>query len=179
MPEPLILSPNDSVAILTERAKIGDRPLGRGVALVAPVSPGHKLARAPIAKGAAILKFGQIIGYATEDIAEGAHIHTHNCAFGGHDSDYKIGADLAAARAAVPTMAPRTFQGYRRAGQVGTRNVIALCATVNCSATVIRRAADEINYSGILRDYPNVDGVVAFAHGAGWAWPARDRATTP
>jgi altronate hydrolase len=167
MPEPLILSPNDSVAILTERARIGDRPLGRGVELSAPVSPGHKLARAPIPKGAAILKFGQIIGYATEDIPEGAHVHTHNCAFGGHDSDYKVGADLDAARAAIPQMAPATFMGYRRTGQVGTRNVIALCATVNCSATVIRRAADEINYSGILRDYPNVDGVVAFAHGAG------------
>jgi altronate hydrolase len=87
MPEPLILSPNDSVAILTERARTGDRPLGRGVELSAPVSPGHKLARAPIPKGAAILKFGQIIGYATEDIPEGAHVHTHNCAFGGHDSD--------------------------------------------------------------------------------------------
>ena len=63
------------------------------------MSPGHKLARAPIAKGAAILKFGQIIGYATEDIPEGGHVHTQNCDFGGHDSDYKIGADLAAAPA--------------------------------------------------------------------------------
>ena len=59
--------------------------------------------------------------------------------------------------------------GYRRKGQVGTRNMIALCATVNCSATVIRRAADEIMYSGLLKDYPNVDGVVAFAHGTGCA----------
>src|SRR5690606_26234697 len=40
-------------------------------------------------------------------------------------------------------------------------------ATVNCSATVIRRAADEINASGLLDDYPNVDGVVAFSHGTG------------
>ena len=65
-------------------------------------------------------------------------------------------------------MAPRTFMGYRRAnGQVGTRNYIAVCATVNCSATVIRRAAEQVMSSGILRDYPNVDGVVAFAHGTG------------
>jgi altronate hydrolase len=47
--------------------------------------------------------------------------------------------------------------------------MIALCATVNCSATVVRRAADELNYSGVLRDFPNVDGVVAFSHGTGCA----------
>ena len=65
-------------------------------------------------------------------------------------------------------MAPRTFQGFRRAnGQVGTRNYIAVCATVNCSATVIRRAAEQVMASGVLADYPNVDGVVAFAHGTG------------
>jgi altronate hydrolase len=144
MPEPIILSPADSVAILTERVPAGARPLGRGVTLGGPVSPGHKLALAAIPKGAEILKFGQIIGYATEDIAEGAHVHTHNCEFGGHDSDYKIGADLEAARRAIPKVAPGSFMGYRRRGQVGTRNMIALCATVNCSATVVRRAADEI-----------------------------------
>ncbi|MCR8726362.1 UxaA family hydrolase [Frigidibacter sp. ROC022] len=169
MPAPIILSPGDSVAIVTERAKAGEQPLGSGVALAGPVSPGHKLARVALAKGDAVTKFGQIIGYATEDIPIGAHVHTHNCAFGAHEQDYQIGVDLEAARAAIPQMAPRSFQGYRRQGQVGTRNMIALISTVNCSATVIRRAADEIMLSGMLKDYPNVDGVVAFTHGTGCA----------
>lgn len=165
---PLLLSPTDNVAILTLRAPQGARPLGAGVALDHPVSSGHKLARTDIPEGGAIVKFGQVIGYATRPIAEGEHIHTHNCAFGAHDQDYAIGADLEAARAAVPSLSPRTFMGYRRAnGQVGTRNYIAVCATVNCSATVIRRAAETVMRSGILADYPNVDGVVAFAHGTG------------
>ena len=38
---------------------------------------------------------------------------------------------------------------------------------MNCSATVIRRAAEQVSASGVLDDYPNVDGVVAFAHGTG------------
>jgi altronate hydrolase len=38
---------------------------------------------------------------------------------------------------------------------------------VNCSATVIRRTAAEIEASGLLDDYPNVDGIAAFAHGTG------------
>ena len=113
--------------------------------------PGHKIAREDIPHGGAISKFGQVIGYATKPIAAGEHVHTQNCEFGAHDQDYHVGADLAAARAAIPTMAPRTFMGYRRAnGQVGTRNYIAVCATVNCSATVIRRAAEQVMASGIL-----------------------------
>lgn len=167
-PTPLTLHPSDTVAVLTARFPAGVDPLGVGNPLTAPVSAGHKLAIAPMARGAAVLKFGQIIGLATADIAPGDHVHTHNCAFSDHDQSYAIGADLDAARAAIPAMAPRTFQGYARAdGQVGTRNYIALLATVNCSATVIRRAASEIEAEGALTPYPNIDGVIALAHGTG------------
>ncbi len=170
MPEPIVLHQTDNVAILTAKAEAGSLPLGRGAPQEKSVASGHKIARTAIARGDAILKFGQIIGYATEDIPEGGHVHSHNCEIGAHDQDYRIGADLATAQAAVPKVEPATFQGYRRAnGQVGTRNYIAVCATVNCSATVIRRAADELNTSGILDAYPNVDGIVAFAHGTGCA----------
>ena len=161
MPEPsnlLVLNAADNVGVLTARVETGEIRL----------SAGHKIARSPIPRGAEIVKFGQVIGYATADIPAGAHVHVHNCAFGAHDQNYHIGVDLAAARAAIPRVETGTFDGYRRpGGQVGTRNMIAVCATVNCSATVIRRAAEEVTRSGILADYPNVDGVVAFAHGTG------------
>lgn len=166
--QPLILSPADNVAILTARAAPGTRPLDLGAPLEAPVMSGHKIAREDIATGAPITKFGQIIGYATRPIAAGEHVHSHNCEFGAHDQEYHVGADLDAARAAIPQVEPATFMGYRRpGGQAGTRNMIAVCATVNCSATVIRRAAEQVMNSGILDEYPNVDGVVAFAHGTG------------
>ena len=156
MADPLVLHPADNIAVLTERQP--------------PLSAGHKIATRAIPAGQAVLKFGQIIGTATQDIAPGAHVHTHNCAFSAHDRDYRIGADLAAAQAAIPALAPRTFMGYRRAGgQVGTRNYIALIATVNCSATVIRRAAQELEDAGTLAPYSNVDGVIALAHGTGCA----------
>ena len=53
MPEPLILNPADNVAILTEKG-------------IAPA--GHKIARRPIPKGDEVVKYGQVIGYATEVI---------------------------------------------------------------------------------------------------------------
>ena len=48
-----------------------------------------------------------------------------------------------------------TFQGFRRAnGKVGTRNYLGILTTVNCSATVARFIAEEVERSGILDDYP-------------------------
>lgn len=155
MSEPLVLNAADNVAILTEKG-------------VAPA--GHKVARVAIAQGAAVIKYGQTIGYATAPIAAGDHVHSHNCAFGAHERDYRPGSALPAAEAALERHRGKAlvFQGYHRAGgQVGTRNFIALVATVNCSATVIRRAAEELRIEGALLPFPNVDGVVAFAHGTG------------
>lgn len=162
MSAPLLLHADDTVAILTEPASAGAVPLGEGVALARPVARGHKIARRDHAEGAAIVKFGQVIGYATRPIAAGEHVHSHNCAIGAHDRDYRVGADLAAARAAVPAAAERTFMGYRRTnGQTGTRNYIALVATVNCSATVIRKAAERVagDDTGGRRRAPRAGGL--------------------
>ena len=168
MSDPLILHPADSVAVLTERAAAGSDPLHLGAPLAKPVAPGHKIARQAMTTGQPVLKFGQIIGTATTDIAAGDHVHTHNCAFSAHDQDYAVGVDLEAARAAIPQTEALTFDGYLRAdGRVGTRNYIALVATVNCSATVIRKAAAEIEASGALDAHPSIDGIVALAHGTG------------
>ena len=60
-----------------------------------------------------------------------------------------------------------TFMGIVRAnGQVATRNYIGVLSTVNCSATVVHKIAEYFTPER-LAEYPNVDGVVAFAHGTG------------
>ena len=38
---------------------------------------------------------------------------------------------------------------------------------MNCSATVAGFIAEEVKRSGILDDYPNIDGVVPLMHGNG------------
>ncbi len=168
MREPLLLHPDDDVRVLTERAVAGTVFGADSTPLEKPVATGHKIARHAIVTGANIRKFGQVIGVASADIAAGEHVHVHNCAFAANAASYEVGADLTLAKAAVPQVPERSFKGYQRSnGQVGTRNMIALIATVNCSATVIRQAAERINRSGILDQYPNVDGVVALAHGVG------------
>ncbi len=157
----------DNVIVLTRAFPAGSLPTGAGNALPRNTPSGHKVATANIKKGEAVVKFGQIIGYASDPILIGEHVHTHNCSMGAHDQNYKIGEDFEAVDYFPQNETP-TFMGYRRAdGSAGTRNYIALCATVNCSATVVRHIADHCNRSGMLDAYPNVDGVIALAHGTG------------
>ena len=39
---------------------------------------GHKIAMKDILKGEKIVKYGEIIGQATQDITKGQHVHVHN-----------------------------------------------------------------------------------------------------
>lgn len=125
---------------------------------------GHKLASEAIKKGDPVLKYAQIIGYASADIAAGDHVHTHNLDFRNVEQKYEFSTDL---RPIEPATSQDTFMGYgRENGKVGTRNYIAVITSVNCSATAARKIAAYFTPE-LMADYPNVDGVVAFVHGTG------------
>ena len=56
----------------------------------------------------------------------------------------------------------RHFMGFRRAdGRAGTRNYVAVLASVNCASSATRRIVETVRASGVLADYPNVDDVIA------------------
>jgi altronate hydrolase len=164
-PRTLRLNPQDNVIIAVDALEAG-RSID-GTAAATRIPRGHKMAIAKIETGAPILKFGQIIGFATEDITPGQHIHTHNCAFAAFERDYAFGADAKAVNV-LPVEEQATFQGFRRAnGKVGTRNYVGVVTSVNCSATVARFIAEEVNRSGLLQDHPNIDGVIPLVHSTG------------
>ena len=50
------------------------------------------------AKGEPVRKFGQIIGFASQDIAAGAHVHEHNCTMGEFERDYAFARQTAGRR---------------------------------------------------------------------------------
>ena len=155
------LHPSDNVVTATRALPPGHDV--EGAATRAAIPSGHKVAIASIARGEAIRKYGQVIGYASQDIEPGAHVHVQNCAFAATDHAYDFGTDL---RPVEPATGD-TFMGYRRAtGEVGTRNYVAIVTSVNCSATAARRIADAFGPEEMAR-YPNVDGVCAFVHGTG------------
>ncbi len=104
------LNPNDNVVVARLDLLPGTEI--EGIAVRGPVPAGHKLATAPIAAGEAVRKYGQILGFATEAIAPGEHVHTHNMAMGDFARDYAFGID------ARPTQyragsAARDLRGHR------------------------------------------------------------------
>jgi altronate hydrolase len=127
------------------------------------------MAISAIAEKAPIVKFGQIIGFASKAIAPGEWVHEQNVVVHEFERDYRFAED-ARKEDILPLNEQATFEGFRRAnGSVGTRNYIAILTSVNCSATAARFMAEEINRSGILNDYPNIDGVIPLVQGGGCA----------
>jgi altronate hydrolase len=170
-PRTLRLNARDNVIVAVDSVEPGVTV--QGVKAATRVMRGHKMSAQKIDKGQPILKFGQIIGFATEDIAPGSHVHTHNCSFATFERDYAFAQD-AREEALLPPEARATFEGFRRAnGKAGTRNYIGILTSVNCSASVARFMAEAVNKSGILEQYPNVDGVVSFVHGTGCGLAAK------
>lgn len=164
-PRFLRLNPADNVLIAVDEILAGSAP--DGVTARERVPKGHKMAAAPIETAEAIRKFGQVIGFASKPIHPGEWVHEHNCVMKDFARDYRFGED-ARPEAVAPLDAQPTFAGYRRAnGKVGTRNYLAILTSVNCSATVARLMAREVERSRMLDDYPNVDGVIALVHGTG------------
>jgi altronate hydrolase len=164
-PSPVIrLHTNDDVLIATQQLMPGMLIETENLTVRELIPPGHKVAAREIQAGDAVRRYNQIIGFATTDIGSGRHVHTHNLSMGEFERDYGIGQDV---RTLTPVTKSATFMGYKRPnGKVGTRNYIAVIASVNCSATVVRAIANHFNPQR-LESYPNVDGVIALPHPLG------------
>ena len=173
-PSTIRLDPEDNVVVALGEIAAQTPIPAEDVTAGNPIPAGHKLATAAITARDAVRKFDQIIGFATADIGPGEHVHTHNCGFAEFDRDYAHGED-AKDTAFVDEADRATFMGYRRpGGAIGTRNYIGILTSVNCSATVAKHMAASVTQSGVLDDYPGVDGVVAFVHGSGCCMDADD-----
>ena len=167
----LRLHSDDNVIVAVEALQSGE--LAEGVLARARIPKGHKMAVSTMAKGQPVLKFGQIIGFASADISPGDWVHEHNVEMQDFARDYQFAA-AARTEDILPVEQRATFQGYRRAnGSVGTRNYIAILTSVNCSASVARFMAREVERSGILAHYPNIDGIIPLVHGTGCGMAAK------
>ncbi|GAA3391692.1 UxaA family hydrolase [Cryptosporangium minutisporangium] len=165
MPTRLLrLHADDDVAIALDALPAGTAT--DGLVAAADVPRGHKIALRDLPAGAPVHKYGHVIGVATQPIAAGQHVHTHNVGMPPHGSGASGGEPVAPPP--VPADLPRTFAGIVRPdGRIATRNYVAVLTTVNCSATVakliVRRTEDEI----AALHPEEVDGVVALTHGTG------------
>jgi len=157
------LHPGDDVVIARVEIPAGTLIQREGVRTAAMIPAGHKLAARAVEAGKAVRRYNQVIGFATQAIRPGEHVHVHNLAMGEFERDYAFCTGVKPVDYAQPGA---TFQGIVRAdGRVATRNYIGILTSVNCSATVARMVAD--HFRNNLAEYPNVDGVVALTHKTG------------
>src|SRR5678815_5372763 len=129
--------------VSSDNVAVAKRPLAAGMSLNGSISlitnreipAGHKIAVMVIDEGQAIVKYGQVIGYARRRLDAGEHVHTHNVAMRddaddrtrlAHECcvDFRPLEQYAAAQM-------RYFDGYQRPdGRVGTRNYIGVISSV-------------------------------------------------
>ena len=117
--------------------------------------------------GTVVTKLGAAIGRARTHIPAGAHVHRHNLL-----ALAAPGPSRAHPRAAPPAQSLANhfpgFLGYPRPdGRVGTRNMLIVLPTVNCSATVARRIAPAFRGRLEAAPHPGIDGVAALCHAQG------------
>ncbi|MBI4637380.1 MAG: altronate dehydratase [Candidatus Rokubacteria bacterium] len=163
----IVLRPEDDVAIA--KAELGAGTIledgGSRVEVRQDIRPGHKIARWRVASGDAVRRYGQIIGFATQEIAPGDHVHTHNLGIGELQREYEYCTDVRPVDL-YPPGEMRHFEGYRREdGRVGTRNYVAVISGVNCSASVSQFVKER--FRDVQKDHANIDGVLAITHKSG------------
>ena len=165
-PRALRLDPSDNVVIAIDEIAAGAAPAG-GVSARERIPRAIRWRQSRSKQARRSASSGRSSAFASRPIAAGEWVHEHNCAVKEFARDYHFGED-ARRENDRPVDEQPTFQGFRRAnGKVGTRNYLAILTSVNCSATVARLIAREVERSEILADYPNVDGVIALVHGTG------------
>ncbi len=138
--------------IINEKDNVGITLVGQG-----EIPAGHKFALRDIKKDEYVIKYGEIIGRATQDIKKGEWVHTHNVK--SHLDEnvayrYEFNAEKFPKKSA-------TFMGYKREkGRAGIRNEIYIIPTVGCVNNVcirLQREAQKLVQGSI-------DGVFALTH---------------
>ena len=168
------IHPSDTVAVALQALSAGETVCvgDQSIRLATAVPAGHKFALRPIACDQKVIKYGQPIGAASQAIAAGEHIHTHNL-------HTLLAGELQYAYEPVAIeetrAASRTFQGYARShGAVGVRNELWIIPTVGCVndvATALEKRAQKLVGGA-------VENVRAFPHPYGCSQMGEDQDNT-
>ena len=104
--------------------------------VVVSLSTGHKSALCDIEKGSDIIKYGYPIGYATENIKKGEHVHSHNMKTKlGDILSYEYAPEFSE----LAPIEPFTIEAFEREnGEIGIRNDIWIVPTVGCVNSIAK-----------------------------------------
>lgn len=166
----------DNVAIAVDGVAAGAEAEYEGGCLKArdEIPTDHKIALADMDPGAAVIKYGNVIGFTTQPVKKGGWVHSHNMRTGlegMQEYTYEPVPAVAESRDAVRD----TFLGYvRKNGEVGTRNEIWVIPTVSC----VNHTAQMIAERARARYGESCDGIFAYPHNAGCSQLGEDHRVT-
>jgi galactarate dehydratase len=166
---PLYIKVNaiDNVAIIVNTGGLSKGTVfSCGLELQDYVPQGHKVALTDFNEDEAIIRYGEVIGYAIRPIQKGSWID---------ESLVKLPTppkldELPIANKVpeqLPPLEGYTFEGYlNEDGSAGTKNILGVTTSVQCVRGVLDFAVKRIKEE-LLPKYPNVDDVVALNHNYG------------
>ncbi len=177
----LQIHPDDNVVVCLEELKTGESlelADGRRITALQDIPAGHKILTKDISQGDNIIKYGNAIGHAVEDIQSGSWIHTHNIKTNLEGIlDYKYEPDSSYIDSKKSNIGKRkgSFKGFIRSnGCVGIRNEIWIIPTVGCVNNIATALAKEANK--FIKG--SVDEVIAFNHNYGCSQTGDDQEHT-
>lgn len=164
------IHPTDNVAVALHTVAKGT--VFAGVTALEEIPQGHKMALEGISANENVVKYGFSIGHATQDIAAGSWVHTHNMTTNlSGEMEYTYTPNIQ-----HPEKQPAAyFDGFRRKdGKVGIRNEIWILPTVGCvndvAKALVRENQDLVSGS--------VEGLYAYTHPFGCSQTGEDHAQT-
>lgn len=159
--------PRDNVAIIVNAEGVpSGSAFASGLQAAENIPQSHKVTLHRIESGAPIIRYGEVIGHALNDIAPGRWVREDMLSLPQAPPLDQL--PLATRRNPSPEpLQGHTFEGFRNSdGSCGTRNLLGITTTVQCVAPTVDYAVRKIE-TEILPRYPNVDGVVGITHSYG------------
>lgn len=165
---PLLIkvNPKDNVEIVANSEGIdAGTMISDNLTTVEYIPQSHKVSLIDFKIGDEIIRYGEVIGYAKENIPKGSWIDENKVKL----PKVPVLEELPVATKVpkpLPPLVGYTFLGYRNSdGTVGTKNILGITTSVQCVEGILNIAVDKIRK--LLPDYPNVDGIMPINHNYG------------
>ncbi|MCJ7839777.1 galactarate dehydratase [Lederbergia sp. NSJ-179] len=166
-PRYIKVNENDNVAIVVNTGGLDHGAVFPcGLELNERIPQGHKVALTDILENKAIIRYGEVIGYAAKLIKKGNWVKESLVILpvSPNLNDLPLANNVSET---LPPLDGYTFQGFRnKDGSAGTKNILGITTSVQCVVGVLDFAVKKIKQE-ILPKYPNVDDVVAINHNYG------------
>ena len=157
------VNPKDNVAIIVNQGGLSKGTVfSDGLELLQDIPEANKVTLDNIKKDEPIIRYGEVIGYATEDIQKGSWLREDRVILPRAYSLDELESECIGNN--IEPLEGYTFMGYKNSdGSVGTKNILGITTTVQCSEGVLNVAVDRLKKE-VLPKYENVDDIIALNH---------------